>query len=270
LRHNFLQRVQQVRAERRKLAMDWKKLLLAAGGAAAVGTVLYYVLKDEGSAGKKLTVEAEEKKKSKASVEELTKEQVQEILQEIIHSAELMKGHMRDLTQELLKNTLTFDQTYKKVKEVQPIDPLEKHGLSMMDFDQCLDKHQSDPNIREAIAKIMGAPNPSRCASEKVQAINVKKILDVHNFMFQELDKLVIDFNSLTDKESYDMKTVTVVAQAMVGSKIEAKFGITSEDIESAVLMYHTMLATDQEFAAINIKIQHTMGKLMGTPFAPH
>lgn len=35
------------------------------------------------------------------------------------------------------------------------------------------------------------------------------------------------------------------------------------------VLMYHTMLATDQEFAAINIKIQHTMGKLMGTPFAP-
>lgn len=250
--------------------MDWKKLVLAAGGTAGVLALLYYLLKEENDAGKRLSVESDEKKKVGIAVEEITKEQVQQILQEIIKSQEQMKVYMKELTQELLKDSLTFEQTYQKVREVQPIDPLEKYGLSMMDFDQLLDKHQSDPSVREAIAKIMGAPNPSSCASEKVQAITVKKIIDVHNFMLEELDKLVRDVQALQNKETYDMKTVTIAAQAIVGAKIESKFAITSEDIESAVLMYHTMLATDQEFAAINIKIQHTMGKLMGTPFAPN
>lgn len=246
--------------------MDWKKLLLAAGGAAAAGAVLYYLLKDEGDS-KVLPGDADGDKQKKPDVNEITKEQVQQILQEIIKSQDQMKGYMKELTKELLSKSLKFEETYKRVREVQPSDPLEKYGLSMMDFDSLLDKHQGDPAVRESIAKIMGAPNPSTCTSEKVQSITVKKIIDVHTFMLEELDKLVSDFQGLPNKDTYDMKTVTIAAQAIVGSKIEAKFGITSEDIESAVLMYHTMLATDQEFAAINIKIQHTMGKLMGAQF---
>lgn len=251
---------------------NWKKLLLAAGGAAGTCAVLYYLLREEseakgarGDANKK----SKELKKGKTKVEEITKEQVQQVLQEIIQSQEQMKGYMKELTKELLSKRLTFEQTYQRVKEVQPSDPLEKYGLSMQDFDQLLDKHQTDPLVREAIAKIMGAPNPSQVASDKVQAITVKKILDVHQFMLEELERLVDYFEHVPNKNTYDLKTVTIAAQAIVGSKVEAKFGITSEDIESAVLMYHTVLATDQEFANINVKIQHTMGKLMGTPFAP-
>jgi len=228
---------------------------------------LYYILKEEGASNKLTTLEGDDKKKA-APGGEKTKEQVEEILQEIIASQESMKGHMRELTKQMQKEKLTFDQTYKKVAQVQPVDPLEKHGLSMMDFDQLLDKHQSDPNIREAIAKIMGAPDASKCVSDKVQSINVKKILEVHNFMYEALETLVKDYEALPNKESYDPKTVTVAAQAVVGAKIEAKFGFTSEDIEGAVLQHHSMLAMDQDFAAINIEIQHVMGRLMGTPFA--
>lgn len=246
---------------------SWKKVLIAAGGAVAAGAVLYYLLKDD-DVSKQLVGDDGEKKKVKADVSEITKEQVQQILQEIIKSQEQMKGYMKDLTKELLSKSMGFDETYTRVREVQPSDPLEKYGLSMMDFDMLLDKHQGDPAVRESIAKIMGAPNPSNFTSDKVQGITVKKIIDVHNFMLEELDKLVHDFQSLPNRDSYDMKTVTIAAQAIVGSKIESKFGITSEDIESAVLMYHSMLATDQEFAAINIKIQHTMGKLMGAQFS--
>merc|ERR1712194_456981 len=101
------------------------------------------------------------------------------------------------------------------------------------------------------------------------QAISVRQIIDVHTFMLEELESVVKYFQNVPNKESYDLKTVTIAAQAMVGYKIEEKFSIASEDIESAVLMYHTTLATDQEFAQINIKIQHVMGKLMGTPFSP-
>merc|ERR1712190_319130 len=176
---------------------------------------------------------------------------------------------MGDLTKELLSKSLTFEQTYARVKEVQTADPLEKYGLSMTEFDELLDKHQSDPNVREAITKIMGSPSPGSSASEKIQAITVKQVIDVHKFMLEELDALVTTFQNSANKDSYDTKTVTITAQAIVGSKIEQKFSITSEDIEGAVLMYHSTLATDQEFAQINIKIQHTMGKLMGTNFSP-
>lgn len=252
---------------------DWKKLLIAAGGTIGVAAVLYYIIREEKTASRKIVSDGDDQKKksqgTKLSVDEITKEQVQQILQEIIKSQEQMKGYMKDLTQGLLTKSLAFEQTYARVKEVQPSDPLEKYGLSMMDFDQLLDKHQNDPNVRDSIAKIMGAPSAGATTNEKVKSISVKQILDVHSFMLEELENVVKYFQNLPNKDTYDMKTVTIAAQAIVGSNIEKKFGITSEDIESAVLMYHTTLATDQEFAGLNIKIQHTMGKLMGSPFSP-
>jgi len=238
-------------------------LVLAAGGAAGVAAVVYFLLKEESDAG---TLLPGEKKKAGVAVDEITKEQVRKILQEIINSQEQMKGYLKELTQELLKDKLTFEQTYKKVKEVQPDDALEKYGLSMTDFDQLLEKYQSDPNVREAITKIMGAPNPNSLHSEKVQSITVEKIIDVHEFMLAQLKKLNEDFQALPNKSSYDQKTVTITAQAIVGSTIEQKFGLTSEDIESAVHQHHTELLRHQQFASININIQHTMTKLIGTP----
>lgn len=254
------------------MGVDWTKILLAAGGAAGVAAALCYLLKEEPAAGTESRAQAAgvpPAAVSKSKVEDITKEQVHQILQEIIKSQDLMKTYMKDLTKELLSKKLDFEQTYKRVKEVQPADPLEQYGLSMMDFDTLLNNHQNDPQVREAIAKIMGAPSPSSVTSEKIQAITVQKIIEVHTFMLKELEKLVDEFSSKPNKDSYDLKTVTIAAQAIVGSKVEEQFKITSEDIESAVLMYHTMLATDQDFANINIKIQQTMGKLMGSSFQP-
>jgi hypothetical protein len=250
---------------------DWKlKLLVAAGGSAAVAAALWYVLRKADSDGGRASSGKSDAAKAdaKPKLEEVTKEQVQQILQEIIASQEQMKGYMKTFTDEMMNKILTLEQTYERVKEVQPADPLEKYGLSMMDFDQLLDKHQSDPKVREAIGRIMGAPNQSSCINTQIQAITVDKIKEVHSFLLQELEKLVGDFQTLPNKDSFDLKTVTIAAQAIVGAKIREKFDITSEDVESAVLLNHTQLATDQGFAEINIKIQHTMGKLMGTPFS--
>lgn len=244
--------------------------MLAGLGAAGAAAVLYCLLKEQpkksGGKGREESNEAPQPG-AKLKVEEITKETVQTILKEIIESQEKMKGYMKELTKELRTKSMSFEDTYDRVRKVQPSDPLEKHKLTMMEFDQLLDKHQSDPMVREAIAKIMGTPTASSVASEKVQGITVKLVIEVHTFMLKELEALVEKYQSMTNKRDLDMKTVTIVAQAIVGSKMEEKFGITSEDIESAVLMYHTSLATDQEFANINLKIQHTMGKLMGQPF---
>eukprot|EP00928_Gymnodinium_smaydae_P054892 TRINITY_DN3858_c0_g2_i1.p1 TRINITY_DN3858_c0_g2~~TRINITY_DN3858_c0_g2_i1.p1 ORF type:complete len:251 (+),score=69.23 TRINITY_DN3858_c0_g2_i1:41-793(+) len=249
--------------------MEWKKLLLLAGGAAGAAALLYYVLNNE-SAIRLVGAKEEEQalRAGRTKTEDITKEQVLQIMQEIIKSQEHLKGFMKGLSAELRSKQLSFEETYARVKDVQPTDPLEKYGLSMTDFDQLLDRYHTDPGVREAIAHIMGAPTPSSVVSEKVESITVRKILEVHQFMFEELERLEKQFQTLKKKGSYDMKTVTIAAQAVVGSKVEERFGITTEEIESAVLMYHTVLATDQDFANINVKIQHTMGKLMGNPFS--
>jgi len=239
--------------------------MLAGLGAAGVAAALYYCMKDS----KKQISSAPVSKDAPVAgrkVEDITKEVTQNILKEIIESQDKMKGYMKELTKELRSKKLTFDETYKRVREVQPTDPLEKHNLSMMEFDQLLDKYQGDPNVRESIAKIMGAPNPTNTMSEKVQSITVKEIIKIHTFMHEELEKLTAEYEQKKNHSELDAKTVTIVAQAIVGAKMEEQFGITSEDIENAVLMYHTILATDQEFANINTNIQHTMGKLMGNP----
>jgi len=256
-------------------SFDWKKVVVATGAVAAGGAVLYYLLKDDAevsrwkpsATGASSTVSAPVT--SKPNIEEITKETVQQILEQIIKSQEQMKVHMKALTKELLTKQMNFEQTYQRVREVQPKDPLEQYGLSMLQFDHILDKFQGDPAIREAIAKIMGAPDPSNATSDKIQSITVKKIIEVHTFMQEELSKLVDHVQGMPRKDDLDMKTVTIAAQAIVGSKMEEKFSITSEDIESAVLLYHTMLATDQTFAQLNMQIQTTMSKLMGSPLAP-
>eukprot|EP00933_Yihiella_yeosuensis_P074853 TRINITY_DN83928_c0_g1_i1.p1 TRINITY_DN83928_c0_g1~~TRINITY_DN83928_c0_g1_i1.p1 ORF type:complete len:249 (+),score=69.66 TRINITY_DN83928_c0_g1_i1:92-838(+) len=245
--------------------MEWKKILPYAVGLAGAGAVLWYLLKEEKAAGAASAGEDERKKRAgQKSVDEITKEDVRTILKEILASQEQMKSYIKNLTEELLVKSFTFDEIYKKVKDVQPADPLHNYGLSMVDFDKVLDKHQQDPDVREAITKLMGAPAPKTVASDKVQSITQKKVIEVHQFMLEELDKLCNDFANTPGREGYDSRTVTIAAQAIVGSKIEAKFSLTSEDIESAVLLYHAQLATDKDFAGVNIKIQHAMGKLMG------
>lgn len=250
--------------------------MLGLGAAAAGGAVLYYLMKesdseDKGSPATNTSARATgtssvAASNSKPNVEDIKKETVQRILEDIIKSQEQMKVHMKALTKELLTKQLNFDQIYQRVREVQPKDPLEDHGLSMCQFDSILDRYQSDPTIRESIAKIMGAPDPSNAATDKVQSITVQKIIEVHTFMHEELSKLVDHVQALPQKDDLDMKTVTIAAQAIVGSKMEEKFSITSEEIEMAVLQYHTMLATDQNFAQLNMQIQNTMSKLMEAP----
>jgi len=249
---------------------SWKRILLYAGGAAGAAAVLYYLLREEPEAKQPTRAAADETKdnKKKLRVEDVTKEEVQGILNSIVESQEKMRTHMKALTQELLEKNMTFEQAYARVREVQPEDPLERHGLSMVDFDQLLNKHQSDPQVRQGIVRIMGVPDPP-ATGEKGSEVPASKTVEVHAFMLQELDKLLQYFQTVKNKESYDVKTVTLAAQAVVGAKVEQKYGLTSEDIERAVVTHHTALATDQEFANINMKMQQTMAQLMGNQDAP-
>jgi len=253
---------------------DWKKVLLAAGGAAAVGATVYYLRRQASqSASERPAADAGSLRSGTreisagSSTKETSKEELYQILQEISKQQDEMKAHMRAISKEMLQKPMTLEQAYARVKQVQAEDPLIRNGLSMMDFNSLLDKHSCDATVREAIAKIMGAPDPSSSQSEQVQNITAKKIIEVHAFMLQELEAFVKEVES-NPRKDLDMSTLTIVAQAIVGAKTEKSFQLTTDDIEAGVLMHHATLATDQEFSNINYKIQGAMAKVMGTKFS--
>merc|ERR1712124_38598 len=64
----------------------------------------------------------EDTSKKRAKVYEIQKEEVVQILQEIIKSQEQMKAHIKELTHEILKTGLTFEQTYQSVRAVMTED----------------------------------------------------------------------------------------------------------------------------------------------------
>lgn len=239
--------------------LPWQKLLVAGGVAVGGTALLCYLLDDKPATDKK----ARGAKPSRPDDGEVSKEKVAQILQEIYESQQKMKVYLKSLTKELQAGNLSFAETYDKVAQAQPSDPLENNKLSMAEFDKLLDKYHNEPAVREGIQNVMDAPNSAN-VSPKVQQMSVKKILEVHQFMLKELGDFVDKkFPSAPKGRNWDMKTVTIVAQAMVGAEMEKKFNITSEDIEGAVLMHHQVLASNQEFAQIQGNIQAVMQKLI-------
>lgn len=242
----------------------WKKTLLCLGGAAGAAAVLYYLLREEeGSAPASDLGDSGDSKKTKTRVEDVTKDMVQQILNEIIESQEKMKTRMKEITQELLSKPLSVMETYKRIAEVQPDEVLDKYAISMQDFDQLLNKHQNDPHIRMGIQKIMGMPDPA-APNPSADKVSAKKVVEAHTYMLEELNKVLADINKLPNRATLDPKAIVQAAQAIVAARLEQKFSITQEDMEAAMMKHQQILATDQEFAAVSMKMQATMGQLMG------
>lgn len=50
----------------------------------------------------------------------------------------------------------SFEETCELVAQRSPVDPLEMHGISMLEFDALIEQHQRDPEIKSAVLAIMG------------------------------------------------------------------------------------------------------------------
>jgi len=223
------------------------KYASALAGVGAAAALVYYLLQED----------AGEQKDDSAA-------KVLNILQQIQVSQNKMKEVMKDLTKQLLEKDMSFPETYELVKSTQPADPLEAHGISMQQFDALLDETQNDPRVRERISTIMSNPqDPSPETNRVPPGMTVSKLVEVHGFMLDELQTIVRDFHKMPNKKNFDIKTVTIAAQAIVGARMQRKYKLSTDDVEAAVLQMHHQLSTDQEFARINIEMQQTMSKLV-------
>ena len=145
------------------MGSDWMKILALAGGATATAVLGYYLLRDE-SAGASPA-------KSKSAAE-MTKEDVIELLTEIVVCQSQMSNLMKEVTNIHLKENLTFEQVYHQVKARQSRDPLQEHGLSIEEFDALLDKHQKDDEVKKGIRDVLTAGSVKLSASAPSRQIN--------------------------------------------------------------------------------------------------
>ena len=246
----------------------WKTLLAVGGGATALIALVYYLRKhwsdiDTGEVAE----ETDTEETNIINPATATKDDVLKVLVRVIESQDQMKLVMKDLVQLLLREPLTFEQVYEKVKAVQPADPLEETRLTMQDFDHLLSVYQSDPEISTAIAKIMGMSNNISNDCGKAQTLQCDTIINIHKFMVKEIKSLIEELHSSPDTSKYDMKTVTIAIQAMVGARVEKEYDVTSEELELAVILQHQALSSSPDFACINLEMQSTISSLMGNQF---
>lgn len=241
--------------------LDSKKVALLLGGAAAVvgiAVVSGSFSKDGGAKGGRATAASAGKQ---AAGDLDTKEGVLSILQEMTSSQVASRQQLKELAAEAQSKSLSLSQACARYTQMGVSDPLAKHKLSMVDFNRALSKHEDDPAVQEAIATLMGSPPTGVAATEASQALTLNKLVDIHNFMLAEFEKLA----ACSDKGSRDGKTVAFAAQAVVAGKTEAKFKVAPEDIEAAVLAQQGALASNEQFSGINLKLQQAMAKLVGS-----
>ncbi|CAE7885728.1 unnamed protein product, partial [Symbiodinium microadriaticum] len=189
--------------------------------------------------------------------------QVLQILSDIVANGDLLDGHLKNLTKKLMTEKLSFDQAYKWLEEVMPVDPLKRYGLTMMQFDAMLERHWTDPKVKEGIHPIVGMPMKTDSADE-VPVLSDDKVIEVHKYMLEEVEKVIRQFESQKSQATYGSRIATLTLQAMVGSKVEEKFDLTSEDILRHTVRYHEELAANEEFASVNVPLQKAMAYFNG------
>ncbi|KAF7457672.1 apicomplexa specific secreted protein [Cryptosporidium felis] len=248
--------------------------MAVAGGIAAVGALLYYLLRDESSDGEDegrtsaespITAEMSEVT-TKVSLDAFTKEDMLLLLDEILESQNSLKKVMRSLTSSFIAEPpKSLQECYDKVRDSSPPDPLEKRGISLADFDRLVERFYNDDGVSGAIEKIMGIHGPTSLP-ERASSISNDHLIKINEFMLKELREFVDQYIFIANKDQFDVKTLTITAQVWVGSKVEKQFNLSSDDIETAMLLHSQTLRNDPDFGRISFQMQATMEQLLGAP----
>ena len=236
------------------------KVAAVAAAAIAVAGAAYYIARRSvagktGGAGKR-------------KVDQISKEQVIAIIDEIASAQNKMKAVTQTAIGEVISKNLGFEETYDYCVKIQPSDPLLKYGLTTGDFDQLLDREQHDHRVRERLAKIMGMQENSdelasaQGRSTQRKALDIKELVSIHEYMLEELKTVSAEVDSkLKRGSSVDMRALAVAAQVLVGAKVQQKFGVDTDDIEASIIKNHEWLSKDKKFADVNDEIQRLMAK---------
>ncbi|AFZ81527.1 hypothetical protein BEWA_009410 [Theileria equi strain WA] len=244
------------------MSNNWSKIAVASGVAAATACLFYYIFKGDDEEGDEFESYKHGYDSSTNKVDQMSRSAVLDLLNKISASQDATKNLMLSLIDDLLNDKCkdTLLDVYERALPLIPADPLETLGMTIFDLDHIVERYQHDPLVRESIIKIMNIPD----SQDDNVNISVEEILDVHEFMFTQLEALVKTYKNLPNKESLDKKCITVTLQSIVSAKVEKKFGYNTASIDKAVLKNHEELSMNTQFARLTMQMQSEMSEITG------
>eukprot|EP01054_Gregarina_sp_Poly1_P007596 Gregarina_sp_Poly_1__7595@NODE_425_length_8620_cov_281_527534_g346_i0_p4_GENE_NODE_425_length_8620_cov_281_527534_g346_i0NODE_425_length_8620_cov_281_527534_g346_i0_p4_ORF_typecomplete_len306_score48_80DUF4168/PF13767_6/11DUF4168/PF13767_6/3_8DUF4168/PF13767_6/3_6e02DUF1160/PF06648_11/0_17DUF1160/PF06648_11/4_9e02PgaD/PF13994_6/0_11PAP_PilO/PF06864_12/0_19PAP_PilO/PF06864_12/6_5e02Hormone_1/PF00103_20/58Hormone_1/PF00103_20/5CHASE6_C/PF17150_4/4_2CHASE6_C/PF17150_4/2e02_NODE_425_length_8620_cov_ len=212
------------------------------------------------------SAEAQAPGSPKIDLKKASRETVLQLLREIVKVQRELSATMQDVIQRITTDNLSPDATYELVAQQQPIDPLEKNGLSIADFDSLLDRFAQDEEVHAAIVEVVQGPDQSGAApslKSDNQALTVDRIVEINLTMLDKFKSVIEHFKERmkTNPEKYNPRTVSITAQAVVGAHVQREFNVTADDVEKGMLVYQLELSMRQDFLQANDEIQKIMAE---------
>ncbi|CAE7242008.1 unnamed protein product [Symbiodinium natans] len=163
------------------------------------------------------------------------------------------------------KKTLSIPEAFRRVKELQlPIDPLEELNLTEQAFQKLLTQYEEDQEV-SAKAQLLLHPEPKGDLA-KARSISIEKIVEIHQFMVVEMQKVLTEFLALDQetRRSFSNKACETTAELLVSVAVEQQLGVHCEDVEQAVMQHEEVLANHPEFARCTEQLANMMQHLTG------
>ncbi|EAA22939.1 hypothetical protein [Plasmodium yoelii yoelii] len=243
------------------------------GGAAAVVALTYMLMKDDDNDDENDTTQKKNKSGKdsnrimKGDSVGMTREDLLQLLNEMLKLQTDMKNIVKILIQVAKDNNYDFMTVYNEAKKHNTIDPLGKYQIEMPEFDKVVESYHSDPEVKEAVSKLMTSQENYYSNISDSAILSVDKIIEIHHFMLNELYKIDPEFKKIPNTNELDPKLIALVIQSIISARVEDEFNLTSEDVEASIANQQYALTSNMEFARINIQMQTVMNKFMGDHF---
>lgn len=248
--------------------LNWVKALSIAGGAVTVAAISYLLLRDDDSSRSKTEEESKDKNKSgnkqKKDETKIDKENLLQLLNEMHKLQVDTKNMIKDLTEVAKKNNYDIMSVYNAALSYETEDPLTKYQMQMPEFDEVVENYQHDPEVKEALKKLMNPPEAYYPPMSSGNVLSVQKIIEIHNYMLKELKLVQPELEKIPNKNELEPKILALVIQSIISGKVEEKFNITSQEVEMSIGKQQYNLTVDVDFAKINMQMQSIMNKMMG------
>mmetsp|Transcript_88392 Transcript_88392/g.139671 ORF Transcript_88392/g.139671 Transcript_88392/m.139671 type:complete len:369 (+) Transcript_88392:3-1109(+) len=145
-----------------------------------------------------------------------------------------------------------------------PREPLEEMGMHESAFQDLLSKYEDDPEVMEHYRSLLhpvGKSDP-----EKARTIRIDKIIEIHQFMCQEMQKVVTEFRQLPEETRHSItgKTCENTAELLVSISVEQQLAVHCDEVEQAVIFYEEALGANPDFAQCTEQLAQMMQFLVG------
>jgi len=211
-----------------------------------------------------------------AAGDTLTRDEILSVLAETVRVQGIVQQEVSVLARKLAKEqkgdkkkkkpyVLAFTDGHKKIVELKlPQEPLEDYGLSEGNFQRLLMEYEQDEEVMIAAQQLLhpaGKGDP-----ERARGITMDKIIEIHQFMVGEMQKVLNDFLQLPQesRRSFTGKGCETTAELLVSIAVEQQLSVRCEDVEQAVIMYEDSLQGHPDFASCTEQLACMMQHLIG------